>query len=155
MDNLYSENKNLIEKNNLHQVKSQADYREELYEQYLTQHETIQDTRKKMQLPKSSGPINNKVVPGIKATTFVKGEQLFGKKESEKEREYVLGSDTQDLQNIQEITKKNKNKWEINNMFRTYFEKRSREMIRYLWNDLIKKSVYEFEYFFAGPSARV
>lgn len=130
MDNLYNENKEVIESNDLHLVKSQVDYREELKEQYLTQHEAIEKTRKELTLPESQGPAKNTVVKKLQGTTFIKGEKLFGANEGAATGEYVLGSDARDLDNVQGVSKASKNRWEINKMFREYFSRRSKAIKR-------------------------
>jgi hypothetical protein len=131
MDNLYTENKTLLESNNLHLVKSQTDYREELYQQYLTQHDSIQKTRREMDLPETKGPENsNKVVKGISGTKFVKGEMLFTNNQIKQGNDqYILG-ETVDLKNSEEMVKASKNKWNINNMFKNYFSKRDTSIKR-------------------------
>jgi hypothetical protein len=136
MDNLYNENKDIIQENNLHLIKSQADYREELKEQYLTQHETFEQTRKELTLPESKGPASNKVVKKLSGTMFVKGERLFGKVEeiSGRKEEYVLGSDAKDFNDVEEVKKSAKNKWDVNRMFKEYFTKRTLEIVRYVFS---------------------
>ena len=134
MDTLYKENKELIETNNLHIVKSQTAYREELKNQFEEQQESIQKTSKEMGF-KNEPMVKPK---GIRGTKFVKGESLFKGEEIQnkegqnggKGSQYVLGSDFRDLDNVQKLQKVNKNKWNISAFFKQYYSKRDGSLLR-------------------------